>query len=250
MIGFSLLRLLAILILLGSAVGAQAANGPSVGMVTRVENQAQVGSEKAVIGTIVHMNDELRTGPKGRLLVTFRDKTELTLGENATVVIDRYVFDPDASIGELVLRTNVAALRMATGRIGQLSNKKVEVATPLAALAVRGTDFWWGPIDGQFGVLLVHNSKLDVSNDAGGVTLDKSGYGTDIEQGLSKKKAAGGPSQPYEWPPDKVARALSQTNFNIAFNPGQLAPLAPLAVIPAVVAPPPPPPPPPKPVSP
>jgi hypothetical protein len=38
---------------------------------------------RPVVGTLVHMNDELRTGPKSRLEVTFRDKTTLTLGENA-----------------------------------------------------------------------------------------------------------------------------------------------------------------------
>ena len=41
------------------------------------------------------MNDELSTGPKSHLEVTFSDDTKLTLGENAKVVIDRYVFNPD-----------------------------------------------------------------------------------------------------------------------------------------------------------
>jgi hypothetical protein len=34
-----------------------------------------------------------------------------------------------------------------------LQTKKITVSTPVAALAVRGTDFWAGPIDGQYGVL-------------------------------------------------------------------------------------------------
>jgi hypothetical protein len=234
----SLLSFLAILLCFASAPDARAANGPTVGMVTRVLNQAQVGSETAVVGTLVHMNDELRTGPKARLLVTFRDKTELTLGENASVVIDRYVFDPDASTGELVLKTSVAAFRLATGKISEMRTKSIDVSTPVAALAVRGTDFWWGPIDGVFGVLLVHNSKLGVKTDAGEVLIDKAGYGTDIEQGLSKKKAPGAPGRPYKWPPEKVARALSQTDFGLAFNPGILSPLVPL--VPVVVPPTPP----------
>ena len=78
------------------ALDARAAAGPAVGMVTKVENQAQVGTEAAAVGTIVHMNDSLRTGATSRLQVTFRDQTNLTLGENASVVVDRYVFDPDA----------------------------------------------------------------------------------------------------------------------------------------------------------
>jgi hypothetical protein len=40
------------------------------------------------------MNDELRTGANARLQITVRNKTVLTLGKNARVVIDRYVFNP------------------------------------------------------------------------------------------------------------------------------------------------------------
>jgi len=50
-----------------------------VGMVTKVENQAQVGTEAAAVGTLVHMNDSPRAGAKSRLQVTFRDKTEFKL---------------------------------------------------------------------------------------------------------------------------------------------------------------------------
>ena len=123
-------------------------------MVNKVENPAQIGAETAIVGTPVHMNDELRTGPKARLEVTFRDGTTLTLGENAKVVIDRYVFNPDKSTGELVLSTGVGAFRLATGKISEMRKKNINVSTPVAALAIRGTDVWWGPIDGQFGVLL------------------------------------------------------------------------------------------------
>jgi hypothetical protein len=105
-------------------------------MVTKIENQAQIGTETAVVGTLVHMNDELRTGPKAHLEVTFRDKTTLTLGENAKVTIDRYVFNPAESTGELVLTTGVAAFRLATGQIGEMHNKNINVTTPAAAMAV------------------------------------------------------------------------------------------------------------------
>jgi hypothetical protein len=42
---------------------------------------------------LVHVKDELRTGANARLQVTFRDNTLLTLGEHASIVIDRYVYD-------------------------------------------------------------------------------------------------------------------------------------------------------------
>jgi hypothetical protein len=194
-------------------------------MVTKVVSPAQIGAETAAVGSLVHTNDRLTTGHKGRLQITFRDKSELTLGENATVTVDRYVFDPDAGNGEILLTTGVAAFRLATGKIGELSNKKITVSTPAAWLGVRGTDFWWGPIDGLFGVLLMSNSKVEVRNDAGGVVLNKSGYGTDID---TMKGGDGAPSRPTKWDPSKVARALSQTNIGLTINPGIISPVVPL----------------------
>ena len=118
--------------------------------------------QPAAVGSPVHTNDTVSTGAKGRLQVTFRDQTNLTLGENATVVIDRYVFDPDASVGEAALNTTKGAFRLATGRLSQMTKKNITVSSPFAAMAVRGTDFWWGSVQGQYGVLLVHNSRLEV----------------------------------------------------------------------------------------
>jgi hypothetical protein len=62
------------------------------------------GAITAAVGTPVHVKDELRPGANARLQVTFRDNTLLTLREHASVVIDRYVFDPDRSVGETVLQ--------------------------------------------------------------------------------------------------------------------------------------------------
>ena len=227
-----LLFVLGVFFFFMSNFGVLAANGPEVGTVNKVENPAQVGRETAIVGTPVHMNDELRTGPKGRLQVTFRDGTTLTLGEKATVSIDRYVYNPDKSTGELALKTGVAAFRLATGKISEMRKKDINVKTPVAALAIRGTDVWWGPIDGQFGVLLVemHAAPVGVSNEAGGVTLAHSGEGTDIDP----LKGGGGPGKPYQWPPEKIARALSQTSFGLALNPAPA--IAGAAALAAIIA--------------
>jgi hypothetical protein len=214
------------------AISANAEDRRTVGLATKVVSPAQVNKEAAAVGTLAHMNDELRTGAKARLQISFRDSSELTLGENAHVVVDRFIFNPDESTGEALLKTGVGAFRLATGKISELKDKKITVTTPYATLGVRGTDFWWGPIDGLFGVLLLSESKLEVRNDAGAVLIDKAGYGTDIDP---MKGANGAPSRPYRWKPDKVARALSQTNIGVfpPINPGILAPgVIPLIIIP------------------
>lgn len=51
---------LAAVLLLASTFGTVAAE--SVRRITKVEKQAQIGSQAAAIGTPIHMNDQLRTG--------------------------------------------------------------------------------------------------------------------------------------------------------------------------------------------
>ena len=53
------------------------------------------------------------------------------------------------------------------------------MTTPYAALAVRGTEFWMGPIDGHYGALLL-KGHVAVRSGAGVVNLDKPNWGTDI----------------------------------------------------------------------
>lgn len=123
-----------------------------------------------------------------------------------------------------------AAVRFTTGKLQQLRDKTITVTTPVAALSVRGTDFWAGIVDYQYGVLLLQG-KLNVSNSVGAVNL-LPGQGTDFAPSLKDPE---GPGTPYKWPPDKVLRALKTTGFEVALNPGVLTPAIPLIpLIPAL----------------
>ena len=208
----SLPRFLAIVICLIWFIGVEAAVAQTVGTVTKVEKQAQVGSTPAAVGTPVNMNVELRTGVGARLQNIFIDDTTLTLGENARVVVDRYVFNPNTSTGAMVLNTSTAALRFSTGKIGQMRNKDVTVNTPFAALSVRGTEFWAGFVDYKYGVVLLSSTgtRVGVSNSAGAVMLNEQYEGTDFEPSL---KGVSAPGKPYIWDPAKIARALNTNQY-------------------------------------
>ena len=221
------------------APGFDVAAAQTVGMVTKVQNQAQVGGQAVAVGSPVHLNDTLQTGANARLQVTFRDNTNLTLGENATVVIDRFVFDPDAGVGEATLNATKGALRMVTGRLTEMPNKDVKVKTSFGALAVRGTDFWSGSVGGQTGVLLVHNSRLEVRSDECPEDTDKDGEMSDEERrrcrcAITLDQAEEGtyidrrgcPGLPRQWTPAEINSALSTTSFSVAFGPSQVLPAA------------------------
>jgi len=194
--------------------GGPAAKAPGIGgtgiigTISDVENEAQIvsasGSTTAVVGLAVHMKDQLDTGADGRLQVTFKDQTVLTLGENAQVLIDRYVFDPDRGMGEALLHASQGAFRFAAGKLKDVANKKITVSTPVADIGVRGTEFWGGPTDGQYGVLLIEG-EVAVINQGGTVTLSHPGEGTEIHSRFES------PRPPTKWAPERVSRALGKT---------------------------------------
>jgi hypothetical protein len=122
----------AALALIASLGAAHAAGDTEVGSISDVEGKAESVSSGqsagAAKGAAVHLNDELTTGADGHLQVTFRDETVLTLGEDARVVVDRYVFDPDRGVGDVLLTTTQGAFRFATGRMKELSEKNITVS--------------------------------------------------------------------------------------------------------------------------
>ena len=195
--------------LVASLSGAHAADdSDAVGAISEVEGEAEIvlsdQSTAAVDGATVHSNDELKTGPDGHLQVTFRDDTVLTLGEDARVVIDRYVFDPDQGVGDVLLTTTQGAFRFATGRLKELSEKNITVSTPVAEIGIRGTEFWGGPVDGEYSVLLLAG-EINVKNQAGTVTLNTPGLATVIRSRLQA------PLRPSLWSVDRIERALTRT---------------------------------------
>ena len=197
------------------AYGPSEALAQVVGAVTRVQKQAQIGSVAAAEGTPVRMNDVIRTGPAARLQITFSDETQLTLGENARVVIDRFVFDPNASVGVLSLDAAQGALRFATGKLGAMRNKDVTITTPQAALAVRGTDCMQGFVPGYYvwGVYCFEGTVL-ASDSVNRVTVP-AGYGAD-------RLPTAGLEGPSKWPQEKIAALLSTISFGLALGPKEI----------------------------
>ena len=78
-VGLREFAFLLIIVLVALPVAANAAeDAVKIGVVDKVENEAKVVSgdnaAAAIIGTPIHMRDELRTGAEGRLKIIFRDE--------------------------------------------------------------------------------------------------------------------------------------------------------------------------------
>ncbi len=179
------------------------------GAVSRIKPEAAILSlgkkSNAQKGATVLMDDELTTGKKARLEVRLKDETVLTLGENAKIKIDRFVYDPAGKSGKFVAAVK-GAFRFTTGKLAKAASKEIEIRTPVATIGVRGTDFWGGPIDNTYGVLLL-NGQVEITTSGGKVTLDRPGQGVTISSPTSP------PSAPNIWAKERVDRAVASISF-------------------------------------
>ena len=84
------------------------------------------------------VQDELlETGGGAGMLVEFLDATTLTLGADASLVIDTFVYDPATATVTTLLTLSVGTLRFISGKVGQAT---LQIVTPTAAIAIRGSD--------------------------------------------------------------------------------------------------------------
>lgn len=83
--------------------------------------------------------DRLRTGVDGRLGVTLKDETRLSLGPNTDIHLDRFVYVPSKWRLGFTLRIARGIVGYVSGRIAKLSPDSVRLETPSAIVGVRGT---------------------------------------------------------------------------------------------------------------
>lgn len=202
------LAIVALIILFGFA--ADHVSAQTIGAVSRIQGDANgtLGSTTRALSlnTTVSRNEIISTGDAARLELTFADNTRLTLGEKAKLTLDRYVFNPRAGNGTIRFAV-IGAFRFLSGRLSKLARSSVSVMTPVAAIGIRGTEFWAGPIDDQaLGVFLIAGA-VSVSNAAGEQILNQPGQGTNIAT------AGVAPGPVTFWPSAKVNRALAAVAF-------------------------------------
>ena len=116
-----------------------------IGSVTEVTGSGTIkrGKDSVTIakGTVIQTNDKIET-KNGKVKITFKDNTTVSVTEHSSLVIDDFVYDPkNAQGGKLGLKATGGAVRYVSGAIAGANPNAVKINTPTAAIAVRGTDF-------------------------------------------------------------------------------------------------------------
>ena len=131
----------------------------TVGAVDKVQAQVeatQAGQTRAlVVKSEVYFRDRCHSREGARLQATLKDGTQLTLDENATLVVDEFIYDPSMSRGALSVSVIRGAFLYVGGRIEGVAG---------------ANGVWGGPIDKDYGVVVL-SGEVTMIGRKGTVTL-------------------------------------------------------------------------------
>ena len=107
-----------------------------IGNATAVTPQAD-GSHGGTLsgGSSVYSKETVRTGSSGKADLRFHDSSQLSVGSNSSVRLDKFVYDPNKSAGTMAIQATKGSFRFVTGSQGK---GNVQVKTPYGTLGVRG----------------------------------------------------------------------------------------------------------------
>ena len=140
----SILRSAAFTALAVAAIAGPAIAQPAAaGRIDRLAGTAVILRAGAQVplkaGDTVLETDVLRTGPDGRIGVTLKDDTRLSLGPASEVRIEKFLYAPSEGKIGLALRVVRGLVAYVSGRIAKIAPDAVRLETPAAIVGVRGT---------------------------------------------------------------------------------------------------------------
>lgn len=168
------------------------------------------------VGSPIHRQSVVETGADARAELAFLDASRLTLGAEARIGVDELVYDarPASQRSEQAIRVVAGTFRFLSGAIARQSASAVAVATPVATIGIRGTDFFGGPLASgmppgelHYGFMIL-DGAISVDTPQGSVFLDEPNEGTFLPM-------AGGaaPTPPATWNQESIDEAFASIAF-------------------------------------
>ena len=190
-IGFILLTLTTLVTNSFASIGEVTIHNGSA-VIDRQDGDKDIEVEKQLD---VFSYDTVKTG-QGQVGIKFVDDTRVDVTAHSKLVIDEFVYDPNTNTGKLSLKATLGTVRYASGQIAKNSAQNVEIKTPTATIAVRGTDFAMtvNEIGGSTIVLLpscngngqCYVGEIEVQTDAGFVIMNQAFQATQVDTTESK----------------------------------------------------------------
>jgi hypothetical protein len=122
------------------AVPPASAETSRIGEAVVIQNEvlrvAAPATSQINVGDGVLRNETVRTGTDSAARLVMIDSTNLSLGPNASLTLDRTVFNDEHSYRDIAIRLATGAFRFVTGHSEKNAYK---ITTQLATIGVRGT---------------------------------------------------------------------------------------------------------------
>jgi hypothetical protein len=123
-----------------TVIASAPAHAQRVGEAAVVQNEvikvAGSGGSQINVGDAVLRNETVRTGTNSATRLVMIDSTNLSLGPNSSITLDRTVFNDEHSYRDVAIRLTTGAFRFVTGHSDKNAYK---ITTGLATIGVRGT---------------------------------------------------------------------------------------------------------------
>ena len=167
----------------------------NIGNVTQSRGNSEIVKKTTKVPTRLQLPiaklDRVQTG-NGRVEIKFIDDSTVKVTEHSKLVIDDFVYSGKPSTSRMALKFASGTARFATGQSGKMNKGNINLRTPTATIAVRGTDFAATVDDfGKSLVILLPEpdgsvGEITVSNAAGFVILTKAFQATIVSTADSR----------------------------------------------------------------
>jgi FecR protein len=179
---------------------------------------------RLVLGQDVLFNERITTAAEGQTQILFVDESTLSVGPNSNMVIDQFVYDPNAGTGKFAASLMRGVFRFVGGKISKQDNA-VSFRTPAATIGIRGGVML---VDlapsGKLSVIFVFGNGATITGLNGvSQTIFRPGF----EVTVSGPGAS--PSDPAPAPPGSTAALLAQLDGRAGRHGG--APTVPTEVM-------------------
>jgi hypothetical protein len=152
--------------------------------VIQVGTAGQAGQAK--VGDLVYQGDAVATGADGKVGINFTDGTSFNLSNNARMVLNEFVYDPNSTSNASLINLTKGTFTFVAGKMAKTGDMKID--TPVATMGVRGT-----------------TPRVEISDDG---TVR---FSTLIEEG--KSRVTRKPGAPAAQQPDE--KRFPKSNLNI-----------------------------------
>lgn len=164
----------------------------------------------AKTGDPIFLNDEISTGPETNLQILLKDQTLFTLGPDAAIVFDEFIYDPsNVENAALTATVKKGVFKFISGKVSSKNPEAMTLKLPNATASIRGTTVA-GRVneDGKTDIVLL-SGAIAVSSPAAPEPVDifQSGWGTSIS-------AVGMIDEPFVMPADILSDILSEATVS------------------------------------